>query len=115
MDKLIWSVMVIVLLVFSILMVMGLMLLKKGNPSFEMEEDLGIGHISLNSEDLRYLVGKEGITVTELKPWGTCKIDGVEFAVKAEEEFLDKDVKISVCRIQGSRIIVREQEKRRGV
>ena len=111
MDNLLGLVILIILFVFAILMTLGLMLLKKSNPSFELEEDLGIGKIHLNAEDLQYLVGKEGQTLTELKPWGKCRIDGIEFSVKAEMDYVAADEKVYISRIHGNRIIVREQEK----
>lgn len=98
----------LVIILFVVMMVLGLTLLRKINPPISLEEDLEISRIQLTSFDLEYLVGKEGVAITDLKPTGKCRIDGIEFDVKAESDKIEKGERICISRIQGNRIMARE-------
>ena len=37
----------------------------------------------IGSDDLEYLIGREGECVTDLRPMGTARFDGVELSVKS--------------------------------
>ncbi len=54
------------------------------------------------------LIGREGITVTDLRPSGTVKIDDERLDVVAEGNFVEKNTKVKVIKVEGSRIVVRE-------
>jgi membrane-bound ClpP family serine protease len=61
------------------------------------------------TEDLEYFLGKEGLAVTVLRPAGTANFDGVKLDVVTEGEFVPKDAKIKVIKVEGRRIVVRSQ------
>ncbi|MBM3252868.1 MAG: hypothetical protein FJZ16_01270 [Candidatus Omnitrophica bacterium] len=65
-----------------------------------------------HSENLDYLIGKEGVAITPLRPSGSAKIEGKRFDVTTEGIFLENDTKIKVIKIEGNRIVVREERKR---
>ncbi|UYO30693.1 NfeD family protein [Bacillus halotolerans] len=54
------------------------------------------------------LIGKEGVTFTPLRPAGTVIIDDERLDVVSEGLFTEKDKKVKVIKVEGSRIVVRE-------
>jgi membrane-bound ClpP family serine protease len=64
------------------------------------------GYIS--STDLEYLIGKQGITTTALRPAGRVKIEGVEFDVISDGRFIEKDKKVVIYKISNSSLVVKE-------
>ncbi len=54
------------------------------------------------------LMGKVGITSTPLRPSGTVIIDDERLDVVSEGSFTEKDKKVKVIKVEGSRIVVRE-------
>ncbi|MBD8003613.1 NfeD family protein [Bacillus norwichensis] len=53
------------------------------------------------------LIGREGVTVTPLRPSGTVKIDDERLDVVAEGSFIENDTAVKVVKVEGSRIVVR--------
>ena len=53
-----------------------------------------------------HLLGREGVTLTALRPLGAAEIDGVQVEVVTEGEFLEQGTRIIVARIDGNRIVV---------
>lgn len=62
------------------------------------------GFVSYPSE--KDLIGKTGIAFTTLRPGGTAEIDGKRVDVVADSEYIDKDVKIKVLRVEGIKVVV---------
>lgn len=59
-------------------------------------------------EDLSDFVGKEGITISILRPSGTADFDGVKLDVVSESTFVPKGRRVKVVQVNGPRIVVRE-------
>ncbi len=59
-------------------------------------------------EDKSYLVGKEGVVVTVLKPVGKCLIDDNYFECYSVDGIVAKDSKVIVKEIQDNKIMVKE-------
>ena len=53
-----------------------------------------------------HLLGREGVTLTPLRPSGAAAIDGVRLSVVTEGEFLETGTRIVVAQIEGERIVV---------
>jgi membrane-bound ClpP family serine protease len=64
----------------------------------------------IGTEDLSYFLGKEGVATSILRPAGTANFDGVRLDVVSEGEFIAKDMKIVVVKVEGRRIVVRENQ-----
>lgn len=64
------------------------------------------GYVSY--EDRSLLLGKEGITVTPLRPAGTALIDDQRLDVVSEGNFIEVDRKVVIIHVEGVRIVVRE-------
>jgi membrane-bound serine protease (ClpP class) len=59
------------------------------------------------SEQLRVLVGHEGIAITGLRPAGKAKINGRLIDVVSDGPFIPQDRRIEVVEVSGNRIVVR--------
>ncbi len=55
---------------------------------------------------LAALVGKEGTTISKLRPAGLAEIDGERVDVVADGEFLAEGVTIRVAEVEGNRVVV---------
>ncbi len=61
------------------------------------------------SADLMALVGRSGRAITPLRPSGTALIDGRRVDVVTEGLFISEGTTVTVVRVEGSRVIVREE------
>ncbi len=57
------------------------------------------------------LMGKEGETVTPLRPSGTAIFEGKRVDVVSEGDFIDRGARVKVQYLEGSRVVVREIDK----
>lgn len=58
------------------------------------------------TEDMQYLLGKSGKTVTPLRPAGCADLEGVRLDVVTRGEFIDAGVAVTVIEVEGNRIVV---------
>ena len=58
--------------------------------------------------DYEEFLGKEGISLTPLRPAGIAEFDGVKLDVVAEGEFIPGNTRVKVVNVSGRRIVVRE-------
>lgn len=65
------------------------------------------GYSSMN-EAYQALVGKEGETVTDLRPVGTVRIDDSEYSAISNAQFIKKGTKVEVEQVDGTRILVKQ-------
>lgn len=66
------------------------------------------GYIA-SSEGLRDFVNKEGIALTDLRPAGTMQLDdGQRLDVVTSGEFIARESKIKVVKVEGNRIVVQK-------
>lgn len=59
------------------------------------------------NQELARLIGKEGTTLTVLRPAGIADLSGERVNVVSQGEFLEKGVQIIVEEVEGSRVVVR--------
>lgn len=57
------------------------------------------------------LIGREGVTLTPLRPSGIAYIDDERVDVVSEGSFIAKDMPVKVVKTEGSRIVVRQVQK----
>ena len=60
--------------------------------------------------DVSYLVGREGTTVTTLKPYGEADFAGVRVEVSSYGPMIDRGTKVRVTETEGSKVVVRPAE-----
>ena len=65
----------------------------------------------IGTEDLSYFLDKQGTTLTVLRPAGTADFDGVKLDVVSDGEFILKGRQVKVTKVEGRRIVVKEQVK----
>lgn len=63
------------------------------------------GYSSLNVE-YEKLVGKTGITLTDLRPVGTIRIDNEEYSGVSNAQWIEKGTEIKVVEVDGTKILV---------
>lgn len=63
--------------------------------------------------DYSHLVGQAGVTTTPLSPSGKARIGADHLDVMTEGEFVPRGTAVTVARVKGSRIIVRQRESAR--
>ena len=71
-------------------------------------QDHSRGYASFTPEKYTDLTGKEGISLTVLRPVGTVLIDGIKYSVVTGGEYVEKDKTVKVVKVEGSRIVVRQ-------
>lgn len=100
---------IIVLTLLGIMFVILLSLLSKGKLKSPIilkdEQKTEEGYISSN--DLNYLLGKEGIAATDLRPTGMGDFDGITLDVISEGTYIDKGTALIIEKVQGSKLIVK--------
>lgn len=102
------TITVIVVVLLAVMLTIALVVLKRVKAPIVLEEELKADRGYLNSSDLEYLVGKEGIAATDLRPSGKCDIEGIEFDVRAESRYIEKGTKVYISRIHENTIMVKE-------
>lgn len=65
------------------------------------------GYTSL-SEEYERLIGKEGITKTDLRPVGTIDIEGKDYSAISNAQWMNKGTKVIVVEVDGTKILVKE-------
>ncbi|NLC18962.1 MAG: serine protease, partial [Clostridiales bacterium] len=63
-----------------------------------------------SSHNLNYLKGKQGIAITDLRPSGTADFEGMNYDVISEGRYIVKGAKLKVVKVQGSKIIVKQEK-----
>ncbi len=61
-----------------------------------------------SQDGIGLLTGKEGETVSELRPAGFALIDGKKVDVVTEGDLIAKGVRIRVIQVEGNRVVVRK-------
>lgn len=61
----------------------------------------------VGTKDMTSFEGKEGTSLTILRPSGTANFDGVKLDVVTEGEFIPKNTSIKVIEVSGRRIVVK--------
>lgn len=102
-----------VLALLGILLAVILWLLSKGKLRtpiiLEDEQKKTEGYLS--SSDLQYLLGKQGVSATDLRPAGVGKFEDVNFDVISEGNYISRGEQIEIIKVEGSKLVVRQRNK----
>ncbi len=102
------TVIVVILLAVMFAITLSMFHMKKIKAPIVLQEELKAEKGYLSASDLEYLVGKDGVASTDLRPAGKCNIDGVEFDVRSEGRYIAKGSKVRIIRVQGNTLIIKE-------
>ena len=106
------TILIIVAVLLAVMFTAALALFhtKKLKSPIILQEEMNAEKGYLSTSDLEYLVGKEGVTATDLRPAGKCNIEGIEFDVRSDGKYIAKGSKVRIIRIQGNTLIIKEIE-----
>ncbi|SFL81813.1 NfeD-like C-terminal, partner-binding [Gracilibacillus orientalis] len=68
------------------------------------------GYSSIN-QSYKELVGKRGITTTDMRPIGTVMIGDEEYSAITQGKWVAKDTEVEVMDVDGTKILVKDSEK----
>ena len=102
------TITIIVIVLLAVMLTIMLLAMRKIRHPLILEDNMKAEPGFLSGQDLEYLVGKAGIASTDLRPSGKCSIDGVEFDVRTEGNYLSRGTKVMIKKIHENTIIVQE-------
>ena len=104
---------VVVIVVLGILMtiIMGLLTKRKLKSPIILDTDVKAEDSYLNSSDLEYLVHRQGITVTNLRPAGKGNFDGIDLDIVSDNGYIERGTPVVIDRISEKRLIVKRLPK----
>lgn len=105
---------VIVIVILGILMavIIGLMHYRKFKSPIILDTEVGAENSYLGASDLNYLLGREGVAATDLRPSGKGNFDGIELDLISEGGYIKKGSRIVISKISANRLTVREAERK---
>ncbi|MCX7772120.1 MAG: hypothetical protein N2376_03295 [Clostridia bacterium] len=62
----------------------------------------------IGTDDMKYFIGREGFSLTTLRPAGTAEFDGVKLDVVTEGDYIEQNARIRVIQVNGRRIVVKK-------
>lgn len=107
-DGIVMAIIIIVILGIMLAAIITIMGSKKKKPPFVLGEDVKGEQGFLSSSDLDYLVGKEGVASTDLRPAGKGNFDGIDFDILSEGKYILKDQKIKISKVKDNKLLVTE-------
>ena len=105
---------IIILLVFFVIVVMVVLIYRSATKNGRISRLLFLSSKAVkedgytSSRNLEDMVGKEGISITALRPSGSGEFDGIKLDVVADGQFIPKGVRIKIAKVEGFRILVDE-------
>lgn len=78
------------------------------NTPIVLKESIEAESTSLGDADMQKLVGREGLSLSTLRPSGMADFDGLKLDVASSGEFIPKGARVRIERIEGLRVLVRE-------
>ena len=108
-EGIIMAIIVIVLLGIMLAVAMTVLSSKKVKSPMVLREDVKGEQGFLESSDLEYLVGKEGIATTDLRPAGKGNFDGIEFDILSGGSYIKKGQNIVINKVKDNKLVVVEK------
>jgi membrane-bound serine protease (ClpP class) len=96
------------LFIIPVLVVIGLKVVARSPATLRETLSSDNGVVS-QSPELETFMGREGKSVTDLRPGGTAIIDDKRLDVVSRGEYIEKDSNLIVIEVTGNQIIVREK------
>src|SRR5690625_650319 len=68
------------------------------------------GYSSINME-YKQLIHKTGVTITDLRPIGTIRVDEKDYSAISDAQWIKKGTNVQIIEVEGTRILVKEIDK----
>ena len=75
-----------------------------------LEEKLDTERGFISSSDLDYLIGKSGVTVTDLRPAGKISVDELVLDVISAGPFIEKGKPVKIIKVSNNSLMVCETD-----
>lgn len=100
-------IVLVILIVFAILFWRSLTKGKLSRSVVVLKESISGSSTERADEEIRSLVGREGIVLSTLRPAGNADFDGLRMDVVSDGEFIQKGARVRVVRVEGLRVLVK--------
>lgn len=102
----------VVIVVLSILaaVILGLMHYRKFRSPIILDTEVRGENAYLEPSDLNYLLHREGVASTDLRPAGKGDFDGIELDIVSEGTYIKKGSRIVIDKISANRLLVTPKE-----
>lgn len=104
------TLIVLALLGIMLAIILGLLSAGKLKSPIILKEEQNKDKGYISSSDLNYLLGKQGVAITDLRPTGIGNFDGIDFDVISEGRYILKDTRLIIYKVQGAKLIVKAVE-----
>lgn len=105
------TVVVIVILGILMTVIMGLLAHRGAKSSIVLDTDVKAEDSYLNSSDMEYLLHREGIAVTDLRPAGKGNFDGIDLHISSDDGYIERGTPVVIHRISEKRLMVKKLSK----
>lgn len=101
---------VIVIVILGILMtiIMCLLHYKKFKSPIILNDEVSVEENFLNTSDLEYLLHKEGIAITDLRPAGKGDFEGIVFDIYSDGTYIERGSHIVIEQIRKNQLFVKK-------
>ena len=107
-EGIVMAIVCIVIVCVMLAIAMTILGSKKMKAPIVLNEDVKGEQGFLSSSDLEYLVGKEGVASTDLRPGGKGNFDGIDFDILSEGKYIVKGTAIRISRVKDNKLLVVE-------
>lgn len=99
-----------ILAILGVMLAIVLTFFAKGKlfKPFVLSDEQKKEHGYISSSDLDYLLEKQGIAITDLRPSGSVDIDGVKFDVITDGEYISAGTKVKIFKVSGVKLLVKK-------
>lgn len=107
-EGVIISLIILVLLALMMFVLIKVLANKRNKLPFVLQDEMASTNGYISSSDLQYLLGKEGVALTDLRPAGKGDFEGISFDVLTDGSYIVKGSKVMIQKVQGSKLFVKE-------
>lgn len=105
------TIIVLALLGIMLAVILGLLYSGKLKSPIILKEEQNKDKGYISSNDLKHLLGKKGVAITDLRPTGIGNFDGTNLDVLSEGNYIGIGTQLVIDKVQGSKLIVKELNK----
>ena len=101
---------IIAIVIVAVMLVISIIIFSSKNfkSPIKLDTDLQGKNVFIEEQDMEYLIGKQGVAITDLRPAGKGEFDGVTLDIFSANYFIKKDTKLIITSIENNKIMVKE-------